>query len=200
MKKNISIYFESDRYINDVLINKEYDFLFKDLVVIDIGANIGTFSFYIYNKAEKIYAIEPAIENLVSLRETVKKNRLDKIKIFELAICGSEKGLFLRKKGGPQSGADRLTRDGTVSVKCKTLTEFMDDEEIDYVDLVKIDVEGLEHDIFLSDDFKKGSRKINTIIGEMHPGYNLNAFRENLDSLNFKLKIYRPNHFVARKI
>jgi len=200
MKKIIDIFYRDERFLNEILINKEYERCFNDLVIIDIGANIGTFSLYTYNKTRITYAIEPARENVEFLEQTKKENKLDKIKIFEMAICGDDKELKLKKNGEAGKGGWCLKENGTIKVKIKTLAEFMNDEKIDFVDILKIDVEGNEKEIFQASDFPEASKRISTIFGELHQSLGEDQARTLLEKLNFRFKAYKDQLFIAKKI
>ena len=151
MKKHkwgdINISYEDDRFITEVLEHRQYDFLHYYPIVIDIGANIGTFSFYMYNMADKIYAIEPVKENIDCLVQTITDSHLDKIIPCQMAIGGSSHARTMRQNGTPGGGGWMLDDAGEYVVDTRTLEDFMDVNKIEYADLVKIDVEGAEEEI-----------------------------------------------------
>ena len=80
---------DSDRFVKEVIEGDEYSFLFKDLVVIDLGCNVGTFSLWIHKLAREIHAIDMVPENIDSLNETIRKNKLDNIKTYCIAIASN---------------------------------------------------------------------------------------------------------------
>ena len=77
------IHCNSVRYIWEVLENNEYNMVFNDLVVIDAGCNIGTFSLWIYPRAKTIHAVDYVDEHLDNLRKTIKSNNLSKIIVYK---------------------------------------------------------------------------------------------------------------------
>lgn len=192
---------DSDRFVKEVIEGNEYSFLFKDLVVVDLGCNVGTFSFWIYKLAREIHAIDMVPENINSLNETIQKNKLDKIKTYCIAITGSNMPRKYSKDpvlGG--GGSVIRERGGQFLTDCVTLKQFMVKHKIDYIDVLKMDVEGMEREIVQAADFP--SDKINTIIGEVH--YNpRNRGHHQVEDLLVKMG-YRftdlGNHFLARKI
>jgi len=192
----ISISYNQERFINEVIIGNEYDFVFNDLVVVDIGANIGTFSLWIYDRAKKIYAIEPVKEVLDCLNETIKDNNLTKIKTYQLAIGGKTYlGTMKKEAGDPHLGGWCIDTQGEYPVEIMSLGGFFEKEGIEYADIVKIDVEGVEESILLADDFPKD--KISTIIGENH--HSGRSLKPALDEIGFEYFEYPNNHFMGRK-
>ncbi len=157
-----------DRYVGEVLIGEEYkQCLGNDRVVLDIGANLGTFSLWIYDYAKVIYAVEAQKDNFANLKRTVKINKLDKIKPSHLAIAGSSGIGHL--SGAGDCGGYHLTGDtSSEEVETITLNSFLLREKIKHVDIMKIDVEGAELDILLASDFSEAAKKIPLIIGECH--------------------------------
>jgi len=159
------------RFINEVIKKGEYRFLFHYPVVIDIGANIGTFSMFIYDFADKIYAIEPAPDNYDLLSKNVKENNLTKIKTFKEAIACNTGTREMRMSGSAGGGGWNIVdytgpKDEYQPTRAITLEGFMEREKIDYIDLVKIDTEGAEKEMFEDTTFPFD--KIGTIICEFH--------------------------------
>lgn len=189
---------ESDRFIKDVIQDGEYDFLFKDLVVIDLGCNIGTFALTMLPVAKVIYAVDLAEENINNLTKTIEDNKITKIKPYLMAIGGSNRPRGIIKNGIASEGGWQLS-DVPGDTTTRTLNSFMSENAIKYADILKLDVEGSEYEIITADDFP--ADRISTIIGETHYGdISLReAFRKRLVSLGYRYYELRNNHFVARK-
>lgn len=131
----------------------------KDLVVLDIGAHIGSFSAYISGikrgDQPRVYAIEPSQDNFRYLSRNMKLNHFDRVKCFNVAI-GSKNGFGYIDMS---KDFDALTvdneevagADSSHSIeKCQvmTLETFCQKEQIGKIDLLKMDCEGSEHGIF----------------------------------------------------
>src|SRR3990170_1955732 len=86
--RTIEIFYDDPRFIHEVMDANEYDDVFHNLVVVDLGANIGAFSYWIYDRAKVIYAIEPVAECVVLMQKTKDAGKLDKFNIYQLAISG----------------------------------------------------------------------------------------------------------------
>lgn len=196
----MKIHCDTDRYIREIIDGEQYAFALKYPVVIDIGANIGAFSMFIYPLADKIYAIEPAKKNVENLQKTVRENKLDKIIVKQMAISNSSMVKNMERVGSAGGGGWRLNENGTIPVDCKTLKDFMDDEGIDYVDLVKMDVEGHEFDIISAPLFP--NNRIGMIIGEIHEWFGRKKkeqFGEMIEWLGFNYEELENNLFIAKR-
>ena len=49
---------EGKRFYKEIILDEEYKPAKERNVIIDLGANLGDFSYYMYDQAKKIYAIE----------------------------------------------------------------------------------------------------------------------------------------------
>lgn len=189
---------DSDRFVREVIEQNEYAFLFKDLTVIDLGCNIGTFSFWIYKLAKEIHAIDMVPENIESLNKTIVENNLPNIYPYCIAIAGDTNSRKYTKDPILGGGGSEIRSDGEKTTECTTLRQFMIDNKIEYADVLKMDVEGMEEEI-LSADFP--NEKIGTIVGELHLNGMTVKRREVkglVEKLGYKYTEYPNNHFIAR--
>lgn len=162
-----------------------------NMTVIDVGAHRGYFSFLaakIIEDKGNIYSIEPALTNFSWLKKGVKINKYNSIKLFQLAI--SNKNGFLKLFEGDKSGHHSLTGDmghGSTVVKVQKLDDFVEENNIKKVDLIKIDVEGA--DIEVIEGAKKLLQQENLkIVMDIH-----NIDREKL------FNIFRENNYSIYK-
>lgn len=163
---------EGERFFQDVILDEEYKLAFPEKadVIIDVGALAGEFGAYMYDKAQVIYALEPHQGHYKELTTNIKEFGLSKFRPFNLALTdyNGEGTLVWGPRGGHKlvlgGGSDK-----TQKVKVKTLAQFMKDQKIDEVDILKIDIENGEDQVFTSSDFKDVARKIKFMIGE-HAG------------------------------
>lgn len=117
-------------------------------VVIDIGANIGTFSVYAAHFGATVYAIEPEPHNLEALKYNIEINNMqDKIYACPYAISDYKGTAIIHDSGGGSSIKD----DGAfgAEVEVMSLDNFFNLYHINEVDVLKIDVEGAELEIIL---------------------------------------------------
>jgi FkbM family methyltransferase len=189
---------EHSRFVNDVLVNEEYSFLFRELVILDIGCNIGSFSLWAHPLASQIYAIDIAKENIDIFNETISDNEITNIKTYNLGISGKSEIRTITAGGKATDGGWRLG-EGEFTIQTYSVRDFLDREGIDYVDLLKIDTEGGEVEIFNDEFFPK--KRVGIIIGELHLGLEKDApnkVKSRLIELGYRYKDFSGNHFVAK--
>lgn len=110
--------------------------------VLDIGANIGNFtilSHKLFPKA-KIFSFEPIPFTFSILEKNIGKQK--NIKIFNKAV-GEKTGSQLMSFDEDSSGLSRFSNKGT-EVKVTSLDDFIKEEKISTIDLLKIDTETFE--------------------------------------------------------
>lgn len=143
----------------------------KDMVIVDVGANIGIVTDYMRPHAKVIYAIEPATEHFEALKKNKEYNHWDNVQIFNMAIGdheGKEK-LYINKYNHTcHSLAMIYDGEKYEEVKTMSLEGFFKENNIQEVDFMKFDVEGAENAILGSDDFKRIAPKIKSLEVEFH--------------------------------
>ena len=146
---------------------------FKPEVILDIGGNIGITTIHFINlfPNSKIYIVEPMKENYNLLVKNIAPYK--NIKAFNIGL-GNINGIF------PIYNNDYLTNKGSFSLYINNIPEhqigmvsiqdimfFLNQNNIDKIDLIKVDCEGAEYDILtsLSKDILKN---VKWILGEFH--------------------------------
>lgn len=120
----------------------------KGGVVIDIGANIGSFSIYSAHCGATVYAVEPEPNNLKALKNNIDINNMqDKIHVLPYGIS-DYKGIAVISDEG---GGSTIKDDGIFGqeIEIMPLNMLFDLYHIESVDVLKIDVEGSEVEIIL---------------------------------------------------
>ncbi len=155
----------------------DVSFLGRPQCVVDVGANIGTFSLYqaMVKHAEQVVAFEPSPNTFSRLAKNVEINGLKNVRILNVAV--GDKSGFLSFTEGRMSINSHVRESGTLKVPCVRL----DDELTTFpsVDILKIDTEGYEIPVLrgASETLKKTQR----IVFELHyPGE-----REEIESIIF---------------
>ncbi len=119
------------------------DFLGPNSTVIDLGANRGEFSCYIANQfGSLVYAVEPVPDLFNQIPENPKIQKIN---------CGiaAQSGVY-KLNLSPQSCAtiypnhNSEAGDKILDVHCLALEEFIKNNKIQRVDLIKVDIEGAE--------------------------------------------------------
>src|SRR5262245_57263204 len=133
-------------------------------VFIDIGANVGLFSFFVAARAgrsARILAVEPDPENLSRLLFNVRINPGVPIRIASVALADKAGKLALdvdrRDRGGTRIRKSAGGEDPTVDAQ--TLLQLLQRAGIDAIHAVKIDVEGAE-DVILAPFFRDAPKSM----------------------------------------
>lgn len=135
-------------------------FLARDFICFDIGANVGGVALLLANRLEKmggngrVYAFEPAPSNLVALYRNIQLNpRLSgRICVFNTGV-GKKKNEIVLYEDPTNLGNYSSTRDKAWKdpVSCNMpvidLDSLFQDYPLPKLDLMKIDVEGMEPDV-----------------------------------------------------
>ena len=142
----------------------------SDMIIIDVGANIGIVTQYMRDYAKKVYAIEPSSEHFEALKKNKEFNGWDNVEIFNIAIADKDGEMKLNKYNDNRTMYS-LTSDfgqGNELVKTMAMDTFFDVNNIDNVDFMKFDVEAAEDLILRSEGFKKVVSRIKAIEVEFH--------------------------------
>ena len=185
--------------INEIFSEKCYELAKrgKDLVVLDVGANVGLFSLFIKPYARKIYALEPSRTIFECLKENTKD--WDNIEIFNLGFSNTV-GKGVLYGSSPTTPPQNFLKVDTYQevIDVTTIEQFMKDHNIDHVDVMKIDTEGAEYIILADQTFKNVASKIDFIIGESH--YEIESFPEAvlmmLEEAGFKAELLPIENYI----
>lgn len=172
----------------------------EDATVLDVGGHIGSFTVLAGTRARRgrVYSFEPEPENFALLRENAQRNGLDPSRCYNCAVAGKEEEREFFAAANPvRTGSHSLFETGSgksVKVRCTTLPGLLKREGLDRIDLLKLDCEGAEWEIFtsLSDDELS---RIRQIVMEVHGGDRVSAF-ERLKKLGFA-EVAHPKHNYA---
>jgi FkbM family methyltransferase len=132
----------------------------RPFVFVDIGANVGLFSFFVAARAgaqARILAIEPEPGNLRRLTFNLRANPQAPIKVIPAALSDQAQQVAIapdrRDRGGTRTAKAAGAPPGAILVAARSLLEVLTTEGIAAVDALKIDVEGCE-DIILQPFFR----------------------------------------------
>lgn len=141
--------------------------------ILDIGAHAGFFSLYAraLNPLVKISAVEPEPDNLCQLRKNFKLNKIKDVEIVSGVLAGTtaERELFVAPDSHNHSlNSEFLSgKNKVIKVRAYSFSDLSKKIGVKKFDLVKMDVEGGEYEIFdglEKDDFAA----IGAIILEYH--------------------------------
>jgi FkbM family methyltransferase len=188
----------------ETILNDEYRLRKVDIsnykTILDIGAHIGTFSLQTAAnlKKAKIYCYEALPENYNLLKYNVALNKLKNIFCFNLAVCNSEGQVNFFVSESNRGGHSLYSNDSCKQIKVKTTTleKIFKSNNIETIDLLKMDCEGAEYDILLNTPLKY-LKKIKSIVMEQHmtpsilQRYDPKSIERKLKQAGFKIKILK---------
>jgi FkbM family methyltransferase len=143
----------------------------KNKVIVDIGGNLGLASLYLSQFADKVYTAEPSPKIYEALVKNVKGRNIITQNIA-IAALESQRFLYSDTLSLPQTFNPNEPLPGVKitqeAVNCIPINKFLKNHNIKHVDVLKIDVEGAEFEIFMSEAFEKVAPQIDMIVGEAH--------------------------------
>lgn len=190
-----------------------YDEFFRgwdDLMILDIGANIGLFSLYIQDRARVVYALEPTAAHYDILCELTKNYQ--NIKPMPIALHNRDESIDFYISDDNSTMNSTVNKYGKkTTVQGKTLGTLLLDLNLDKVDFVKCDIEGSEMAAITDDTIGAVSDKIKVWSMEVHatdPNLSweasLNRNRDMISNLltrhGYKTYIHRHDCLYAYKV
>lgn len=185
-----------------IFCRREYGDIPKGSVVIDVGANIGTFSLYAANMgASKVYAFEPNKESYEVLVRNIKVNNLENVIYpFNFAIGGRDGEIVhIPKSSSPYnvsvddaSGENNKEAYDPIPTIC--LDTIVKDNQINDAYLLKMDCEGAEYDALYntSEDVLKKIKHIrlehhdSERLDELHSFFQKSGFDMSYEKFNIR--------------
>lgn len=140
-------------------------------VIVDIGANIGSFSIYAHRLNKHlnptIYAFEPHPDNVNLTEANFKRNGLANYHIVQKAVAGIDGVASFDVSGA--FDAFKLNDQSTETIEVTTikLSTFCSRNSIDRIHLLKMDIEGGEYDV-IEHDLNFINEKVEVMFIEYH--------------------------------
>ena len=193
--------------IDEIWAFRKYDYFGYRVapgeLVVDIGANIGTFSVYAATvcAASRVLSFEPFPDNYRMLLRNVKQNELHMVTCVNQAVAG-ERGLRILSLDSADSGSHSLISgsfEGTVKVDCCTLEDIFQRFSLAKIDYLKMDCEGAEYEIL--ENAGSRIRQIGRISMETHTISDHKA--EDLEKLlrgqGFEVRLFNGSRLYAAR-
>jgi FkbM family methyltransferase len=139
----------------------------KGLNLVDAGSNVGFASLYLneHLNINRIVSIEPSKENIKNLKENFHSNSITNIHIYETGLW--EKKTRLKLDTNFRDGREWSLRlietneNDPDGFDCISIENIFNDEKIEIIDILKIDIEGAEKEVF------KAFEKDNSILSKI---------------------------------
>jgi FkbM family methyltransferase len=156
----------------EVFFNRNYNIKipFTPRVIVDCGANIGLVSLYFIQKypSAKIIAVEPEEKNYAQLKMNVSKYH--QISTIKGGIWN--KSTFLEVADSSNMGSwgfscSETPADKPGAVRAYSIEELMSANDLEEIDILKLDIEGSELEVF-SSNYQNWLPKTRCIIIELH--------------------------------
>jgi FkbM family methyltransferase len=154
-----------------IFLKREYDIPldFTPQFIIDGGANVGYASLWFSHQFPdaKIIAVEPEESNYDVLKFNVRSNK--KITPIHAALWDRRSNLIIKDTGLGECGfmVEEVASPSLHSVKGITIDELLIQFGFDHIDILKIDIEGAEKELF-STGYSQWIDKVRVIIIELH--------------------------------
>jgi FkbM family methyltransferase len=132
-------------------IGKLLEFLPEGGVFFDIGSNIGAFSFNACRKASIVYAFDATEETYNRFQKMIDENEIQNISLFLNAVHSVDgETVKIYTRDAANLGANSMFGTGSVAntVQTITLDSFAKQQNLQRLDVIKIDIEGNELNAF----------------------------------------------------
>jgi len=182
----------------------------QDGVFFDIGVNVGVYSLNLCKKAKYVYSFEATEKTYKQLLETISMNNIKNIH-HNFSAVHNESGIEIEIwQGSEVLGKDNAGSNGLFNkgeggiianvVKSITIDDFVNNNNIEKIDIIKIDIEGNELNAL------KGARESilrfrPIILCEINPEINEKAGYKSKELLAFFVNTlsYFPTFFLGNK-
>ena len=146
---------------------------FQPKLILDCGGNIGCAAVYFANKypMAQIYSVEPEKNNFKLLRYNT--TFYDNVHIMRSALWDKETFIRVEDRGYGIAGfmTFETTKDDPEAFKTVTISKLLKESGFGYIDLLKVDIEGAEKEVFSAPDVDKWLSKVSVIAIELHDRY-----------------------------
>lgn len=200
LKRNDSLALWAYFYgLDSVIVQTLENYLKPGMIIADVGANTGLYTLIcasLVGGTGKVYAFEPVPWLVQRLEENARLNSMTNIETYNVAvgIKAGKSNLYLSKSGSEWSSLYEweLTCNKYIEVNIVTLDDWIQKYYIKNIDLLKVDAEGSELDIFLGGEKSLREGIIKAIIVEFNKetqkaaGFSCDDLRQSLAQYGFE--------------
>lgn len=144
---------------------------------VDLGANEGYFTVLgarLVGPAGRVLAIEPQARLQPVIRENLRLNACANTTVAHVAVSDHDGSADIHLAPSTNNGATSLRRPtryavSTETVPLATLSRVLDDHGVSAIQLLKIDIEGWEHEAIRGSEALFRSGRVRALVLEVHP-------------------------------
>lgn len=172
-----------------VFYGEEYSLWGDERTIVDLGANIGAFSILASSRlpSARVIAVEPFPSTYKRLLDTIRHNNMrEKITAVNAAAVGECRSVIMDDGDGVASHSRKIGALHGVSVEGYTIEMLMDEHSLEFIDLLKVDIEGAEYEL-IEKTPRDVLQKIKRIGLEYHGNGDTTALFDKLKASGFKM-------------
>jgi len=160
------------RGYKDFYLNAKYQFegfaeIKKTDVVVDCGSFVGGFATAVAPLCQKVYCIEPSPKNFKCLKKNIEG--FSNIEVYNIGLFNETTKIDFNIAERPYDSSILEPDVGkaveVISVDVLTIVSFMEKVELDHIDFLKIEAEGVEFEIVKGIPFEK----VHTVVVDCNP-------------------------------
>ncbi len=170
-------------------------------VFLDIGANVGAYSLMLADVVQDLYAFEAHPQTAQCCKMNFTLNNISQEKVLEIAVSADDKPkLFSNGTDGCPTNSIVESNQNAITVPAISLDAFISAKQFEAKTnfLLKIDVEGFEHEVLQGAVHFLKNYKVKGIIFETF-SRQMPAIVTLLENLGFKLRHIGDNNMLATK-
>lgn len=143
---------------------------FQPKLILDCGANIGCSAVYFANvyPTAQIYSVEPESNHIKLLK--FNTSLYENCHVMQAALWNKETYIKVEDRGFGDCGfmTFETTADDPNAIKTVTVSKLLKESGFDEIDLLKVDIEGAEKEVFSADDVHEWLSKTKVVVIELH--------------------------------
>jgi len=157
--------------------------------IVDCGANVGITSLYFASRYPNatIFSIEPHPDNYLILQENTRSE--PRIVPINAAVVGAPVSSVRMTVSEPAWGNKLSPDESGIIVPALTISQLIEQHGLRQIDLLKVDIEGAEKDVFAHAEFLL---RVKFGIIELHGSYSTKRFDDDLAKWRFATKAPLP--------
>jgi FkbM family methyltransferase len=169
-------------------------------LILDLGANVGYASVYFSHTypTAKVLAVEPEESNFKILQENTAPYK--NVVPIQAAIWSKKEKLQIKDPNAEKWGiqvSEFKGEESSVAVDAVTVDELLEKSGFDAIDILKIDIEGAEQNLF-SGNYESWLKKTRVLVIELHGGICAQVFNKAVDGFGFN-RMQRGEHTILFK-